>query len=46
MNWIIKLTSGLKSLLQKQRVESELDEELESYVDASTAHKQIAGMTA
>lgn len=46
MNWIIKLTSGLKSLLQKERVERELDEELESYVEASTAHKQIAGMTA
>ncbi|MGA2539884.1 MAG: ABC transporter permease [Terracidiphilus sp.] len=46
MNWIIKLTSGLKSLLQKQRVERELDEELESYVEASAAHKQIDGMTA
>jgi predicted permease len=46
VNWIIKLTSGLKSLLQKQRVERELDEELESYVEASTAHKQIDGMTA
>ena len=46
MNWITKLTIGLKSLFQKQRVERELDEELESYVEASTAHKQIDGMTA
>ena len=46
MNWINKLTIGLKSLFQKQRVERELDEELESYVEASTAHKQIDGMTA
>ena len=46
MNWITKLTIGLKSLLQKQRVELELDEELESYVEASAAHKQVAGMTA
>lgn len=46
MNWIVKLTGGLKSLLQKQRVERELDEELESYVEASTARKQIDGMTA
>jgi predicted permease len=46
VNWITKLTSGLKSLLQKQRVDRELDEELESYVEASTAHKQIDGMTA
>ena len=46
MNWITKLTIGLKSLFQKQRVERELDEELESYVEASAAHKQVAGMTA
>jgi predicted permease len=46
MNWMTKLTIGLKSLFQKQRVERELDEELESYVEASAAHKQIAGMTA
>lgn len=46
MNWITKLTVGLKSLFQKQHVDRELDEELESYVEASVAHKQIAGMTA
>ncbi|WP_047496942.1 ABC transporter permease [Terriglobus sp. TAA 43] len=46
MHWITKLVIGLKSLLQKDRVERELDEELESYLDASTAHKQNSGMTA
>jgi predicted permease len=46
VNWITKLTIGLKSLSQKERVERELDEELESYVEASAAHKQISGMTA
>ena len=46
MNWIAKLMIGLKSLLQKQRVERELDEELQGFMEASAAHKQIAGMTA
>ena len=45
MNWITKVTSGLKSLFQKQRVERELDEELESYLEASAAHKRRTGMT-
>ena len=46
MHWISSLMVGLKSLFQKQRVERELDEELESYVEASVAHKQREGMTA
>ena len=46
MHWITNLMIGLKSIFQKQRVERELDEELQSYVEASAAHKQIAGMTA
>lgn len=46
MHWIASLIVGLKSLFQKQRVERELDEELESYVEASVAHKQSAGITA
>ncbi len=45
MHWITNLMIGLKSLFQKQRVEGELDEELQSYVEASTAHKHRAGMT-
>lgn len=44
MNWLTNLAIGLKSLFQKQRVERELDEELESYVDASIAQKQRSGM--
>src|SRR5450756_788033 len=46
VNWITKLTIGLKSLFQKQRVERELDEELEGYLEASAAHKRRTGMTA
>lgn len=46
MNWIISLMNGLKALFQKHRVERELDEELQGYIEASTAHKQSAGMTA
>jgi hypothetical protein len=46
VHWITNLMIGLKSIFQKQRVERELDEELQSYVEASAAHKQIAGMTA
>jgi predicted permease len=46
VNWLTNLMIGLKSLFQKQRVERDLDEELESYVEASSAHKQLAGMTA
>lgn len=44
MNWFTSLTTGLKSLFQKQRVERELDEELDGYLEASAAHKQRAGM--
>ncbi len=43
MHWISSLMVGLKSLFQKQRVERELDEELESYVEASVAHKRGRG---
>jgi predicted permease len=46
VHWITNLTIGLKSLFQKQRVERELDEELQGFMEASAAHKQIAGMTA
>lgn len=45
MNWLTNLTSGIRALLQKSRVERELDEELDSYLEASAAHKQQAGMT-
>ena len=46
MNWITKLTIGLKSLFQRERIERELDEELEGYLEASEAHKRSAGMSA
>ena len=39
MHWITNLTIGLKSLLQKLRVERELDEELQGFMEASAAHK-------
>jgi hypothetical protein len=45
MNSLTSLIAGLKSLFQKQRVERELDEELEGYLEASSAHKQRIGMT-
>ena len=46
MHRITNLMIGMKALLQKQRVEGEMDEELQSYVDASAAHKQRCGMSA
>jgi predicted permease len=45
MRWLANFIDGLKALLQTERVESELDEELESYVEASVANKQRSGMT-
>jgi predicted permease len=38
------LKSGLKSLFQKPRVDRELEEELDTYEQASAAHKQLSGM--
>jgi predicted permease len=45
MNWLTNLISGVKSLFQKKRVERELDEELEGYLEAAVRHKQRNGMT-
>ena len=45
MQWITNLLTGLKSLLHKQQVENELDEELESYLQASVTEKEKSGMT-
>src|SRR5665213_1225020 len=44
MNSLTNMIAGLKALFQKQRVECELDEELDSYIAASVDHKQSAGM--
>ena len=38
------LLSGLKSLFQKPRVDRELDEELQSYLEASAADKRNSGI--
>jgi predicted permease len=45
MNWLKNLRAGLRSLFNKPSVESELDEELDGFLDAATAHKQQLGMT-
>jgi predicted permease len=45
MHWFTNIVRGITSLLQRQRVERELDEELEGYLEASAAHKQRNGMT-
>jgi len=39
------LKSALRNLLRKEHVESELDEEIQSYVDAVTEEKIAAGLT-
>ncbi len=45
MNWLTNLITGLKALVRKQEVERELDEELDSYLEACAAHKQQIGMS-
>jgi hypothetical protein len=45
MNWLINLATGFKSLFRRQEVERELDEELASFLESSTANKQKLGMT-
>jgi predicted permease len=44
MNVFRNLKSGLRSLFQKQRVDRELNEELQSYLEASTADKRNSGI--
>jgi predicted permease len=45
MNWLTNFAKGMASLFRRQRVERELDEELQGYLEASTAHKRDSGMT-
>ena len=45
MSWFTNFAKGIASLLHRQNVERELDEELQGYLEASTAHKQRTGMT-
>ena len=44
MRWLTNLINGLRTLTHKQRVEAELDEELQNYLEESIAHKQSIGM--
>jgi predicted permease len=44
MQWISNFLSGLKSLFHKQQVENDLDEELDSFMQASAADKVKSGM--
>ncbi len=39
------IRSGLRALSDRARVEREMDEELDAYVDASAAHKQRLGLS-
>ena len=39
MNWLRSVARGIASLLQGRRVEQELDEELQGYLEASVTHK-------
>ncbi len=45
MAWLGSLNSGIRSLFQKNRVESEMDEEISEYMEASLAEKAKAGMS-
>ena len=45
MNPFRNLINGLKSLFQKQQIDRELNEELDSFLEASAADKQRAGLS-
>src|SRR5277367_2750475 len=45
MNPLTNLITGLKSLFNKKRVDHDLEDELESYLEASAAHKQQSGLS-
>jgi predicted permease len=44
VRWLTNSINGVISLWQRARVEGELDEELDSYLEASAAEKRRAGM--
>lgn len=46
MTWFTNIAQGIASLLHRQRVERELDEELQGFFEESVARKQRDGMTA
>lgn len=45
MGWMTNTFRGIWSLFQKKRIESEFDEELRSYMEASMAERVRSGMT-
>jgi predicted permease len=46
MTWFTNVARGIASLLHRDRVERELDEELQGFLEASVARKERDGMTA
>ena len=46
MGWVNSIGMGLRSLFGKRRVDEELDEELEGFLEAAAAEKQRKGMSA
>ncbi|MGB6726729.1 MAG: ABC transporter permease [Terracidiphilus sp.] len=45
MNWLRDFAKGIAALRHRQRVEREIDEELQGFLEASAAHKERDGMT-
>ena len=45
MSWFTNMAKGIASLVRREQVERELDEELQSYLEASAAHKRGNGLT-
>lgn len=45
MSWLTNLVKGIRALLQRSRVERELDEELQAYVEAAIEDKLRRGMS-
>ena len=45
MSWLTNFATGIASLLHRQNAERELDDELQSFLESSAAHKQRNGMT-
>lgn len=45
MGWLIRFTSGMRALFQRQRVRRELDEEIAEYLEAAAARNEGLGMS-
>lgn len=45
MSWFTNIARGMTSLVRREQVERELDEELQGYLEASAAHKRSNGLT-